>query len=86
MEKGPKINNIKNFEIPVSHLDYDNNGNRILTSLDDGSIHIWEYRASLYLETLTGHERPIESMDFSTNSKYLISSGSEKSVYLLDYD
>ena len=86
IEKGTKINDIKKFEIPVSHVDYDNNGNRILISLDDGSIHIWEYRDSLYLEALIGHERPIESMDFSTNSKYLISSGSEKLVYLWDLE
>ena len=84
IEKGSKINDIKKFEIPISHVDFDNNGKRILTSLDDGSIHIWEYGASLYLETLSGHDRPIESMDFSSDSKYLISSGSEKSVYLWD--
>ena len=67
IEKGSKINDIKKFEIPISHVDFDNNGKRILTSLDDGSIHIWEYGASLYLETLSGHDRPIESMDFSSD-------------------
>ena len=84
IEKGTKINEIKKFEKSVSHVQYDNNGRRILTALDDGSIHIWKFMASLYLETLSGHERVIESMDFSKDSKYLISSGSEKSVFIWD--
>ena len=86
LEKGTKINEIEKFEYPLTHLEFDNNGKRILTALDDGSINIWEYRTSMFLETLSGHERTVESMDFSSNSKYLISSGSEKSVFLWDLE
>ena len=36
---------------------------RILTTIEDGSLYIWEYRDSLYLKTLVGHERTVESIN-----------------------
>ncbi len=69
----------------IDRIKFSSDGRTLATGSRDGTIRLWDIKASRHLHTLEGHESSIRSIEFSPDGNTFASSGS-KTIILWDVD
>ncbi len=66
----------------VTEIDWSPNGNRIVSTHIDSSVHIWDALTGYNVLTYTGHKATVETARWSPNGEYIASGADDKTMQI----
>lgn len=84
VETGECTHTLLGHTAEIVSLDFDTQGNRIITGSFDNTVKVWDVRSGRCIHTLTGHQGEISSCQFNYASDLCISGSIDRTckVYL----
>jgi hypothetical protein len=70
----------------VLALAVNDDGSRVLTGVEDGTVRIWDTKQKEIIHTLTGHAGPVWAVEYTHDEKFAVSAGDDSRVLYWDLD